>query len=138
MISPSETGTQDTRTLPELFSDLTRQLAALLRQEWMLAKTELSEKASKVGRDAAMLVAGGLVAYAGFLTLIAAIIIGLATLGMAWWLAAALVALVVLVIGGLLIQQGISRLQSEDLEPKQTLETLRGDAMMLKKEAQGQ
>jgi Putative Actinobacterial Holin-X, holin superfamily III len=137
MISTSETGTQDTRTLSELFSDLTRQLAALLRQEWMLARTELSEKVSRVGRDAVLLVAGGLVAYAGFLALLAAIIIGLATLGMAWWLSATLVALVVLVIGGLLIQQGISRLQHEDLEPKQTLETLRGDALMLKREAQG-
>jgi len=136
MISSSETGTQDTRTLPELFSDLARQLAALLRQEWALAKMELSEKASRVGRDAGMLVAGGLVAYAGFLALIAAIIVGLATLGMAWWLSALLVALVVLAIGGLLIQQGISRLQREDLEPKQTLETLRGDALMLKREAQ--
>jgi Putative Actinobacterial Holin-X, holin superfamily III len=135
-MSSTETRTHDLRELPELFADLTRQLSALVQQEWQLARIELTQKASRLGRDAGMLVAGAAIGYAGFLAILAAIIIGLATLGMAWWLAALIVGLVVAAIGGLLIQQGVARLQREELAPRRTLNTLRDDALVLKREVQ--
>ena len=125
----------DERSLGELFNDLTRELTTLLRQEWLLAKTELSQKAAGVGRAIGMLALGGAVAYAGFLAIIAAIIIGLATLGLAWWLSGLIVGLVVAAAGGIAIWQGLVALRTADLAPRQTIETLREDAQVLKREA---
>src|SRR6476660_9567913 len=99
-------GQQDNRSLGELFSALAADTGTLVRQEVELAKTEMTQKATRVGKDIGFLVAGGAVAYAGFLALIAAIAIGLGQLGVPWWLAALLVALVVGGIGGVLVMQG--------------------------------
>ena len=43
------------RSLGELFSDLSQQTADLIRQEMRLAKVELSEKLSDVGKHAMMI-----------------------------------------------------------------------------------
>src|SRR5438270_13372244 len=85
------------RSIGELFSDLTRDLSTLVRQEVDLAKTEMSHKATAVGRDIGFLAAGAAVAYAGFLAIIAAVIIIVAHV-MPWWLSALLVGIVVAAI----------------------------------------
>jgi hypothetical protein len=74
----------DERSLGDLFSELTHEITTLLRQEVTLAKTELSQKAAHVGRDVGFLLAGGAVAYAGLLALVAALIIGLGQAGLTW------------------------------------------------------
>ncbi len=119
------------RSLGELFTDLTRDMSTLVRQEVELAKTEMSHKAAKVGRDVGFLAAGAAVAYAGFLAIVAAIIIIVAHV-MPWWLAALLVGLVVAGIGGYLVWQGIEDLKTADLAPTQTLETLKEDTTWAK------
>jgi hypothetical protein len=74
-----------------------------------------------------MMVAGGLVLYAGFLALIAFAIVGLVALGMAPWLAALIVTLVMLIIGGALALFSYQSFKRVDMVPRQTVETL-GDA----------
>jgi len=125
---------KEDRSLGELFADLARESSTLLRQEVQLAKTELSQKASQVGRDVASLAIGGLVAYAGLLAILAAVIIGLAAAGLPWWLAALLVGIVVVGIGYGLIQRGLTALKREDLAPRQTLESLQEDARWAKEQ----
>lgn len=49
------------RSIPELFSDAVGQLAKLVGNEFELARAELWEKASQVGRSAAMIGAGAIV-----------------------------------------------------------------------------
>lgn len=112
------------RSLGDLFGDLSRETSTLLRQEVALAKSELTQKAGQVGRDVGFLVAGGAVAYAGFLAILAAVIIALAIV-LPWWLAALIVGLVVVGIGYLLVQKGLSSLKHEDLAPRQTIETMK-------------
>jgi len=112
------------RSLGELFGDLSSETSNLVRQEVALAKTELMEKATQVGRDVGLLAAGGLVVYAGFLAVLAAVIIALAIV-MPWWLAALLVGLVVIGVGYFLVQKGLDGLKHEDLAPRQTLDTLK-------------
>src|SRR4051794_3454785 len=111
---------RDERSLGELFSELTRETTTLVRQEVTLAKTEMSQKAARVGKDVGFLAAGGAVAYAGFLALIACAIIALSNV-MPWWASALLVGLVVLGIGAFLVWQGIANLRREDLAPRQTI-----------------
>jgi len=117
---------RDERSLGELFGDLSRETSALIRHEVALARTEVTQKASKVGKDIAILAVGGAVVYAGVLALIAAVIIVLANF-MPWWLSALLVGIVVAAIGYALVQRGMSALKKENLAPRQTMETLKED-----------
>jgi len=125
-----QTGTND-RSLGELFGDLSRETSTLVRQEVTLAKTELTQTASKVGKDIGFLVVGGTVAYAGVLVLLAAAVLLLAIVLPAW-LAALIVGLVVAGIGYGLVRRGLAALKSIDMAPRQTIETLKEDVNALK------
>ena len=125
---------RDDRSLGELFADLAQEMTTLVRQELVLARTELSQKATRVGRNVGFLALGGAVAYAGFLAIVAAVIIVLADIGLPWWLAALLVGLVVAGVGYFLVQRGLTALRQEDLTPRQTLDTLREDAQFVKEQ----
>ena len=124
---------KDDRSLGELFADLARESSTLLRQEVQLAKTELSQKASQLGKDAASVAIGALVAY-GLLAILAALIIGLAAAGLPWWAAALLVGIIVAGIGYALIQRGLTALKREDLAPRRTIESLQEDAQWAKEQ----
>jgi hypothetical protein len=124
--------THDDRSLGELFSELSRETTTLVRQEVDLAKTELTHKASEVGKDVGFLAAGGMVLYAGFLTLVAMLVIALAQLGVTWWLSALIVGVVVLLVGAMLVRTGLAALREEGMVPKQTIETLQEDAQWAK------
>jgi len=126
---------RDDRSLGELFSDLSRQTSTLVRQEVQLAKTEISDKVSKVGKDVASMAAGGAVAYAGFLAIVAAIIFLLAEV-MPMWLSAFIVGIVVAGVGYMLIQRGRTAMQNEGLAPTQTIGTLKEDAEWAKRQTQ--
>jgi hypothetical protein len=127
--------TRDDRSLGDLFADLARELSTLMRQELALARTELSEKASQAGKDMAFLAAGGAVIYAGFLAVLAAVIVLLASNGLAWWLAALLVGVIVLGVGYGLVHKGLNDLKRQDFAPRQTLESIKEDAQFVKEQA---
>ena len=132
--SDNRTAGGDDRSLGELFSELTRETTTLVRQEVELAKAEMTQKASSVGKDIGYLVAGGAVAYAGFLALLAAVILGLGQLGVTWWLSALIVGAVVAAIGGFLVMSGMKNLKQEDMAPRATLDTLKEDAQWAKEQ----
>jgi hypothetical protein len=114
-------------SLGDLLSDLVRETNTLVRQEFQLAKAELTESATEAGRGIASLLVGGAVAYAGFLAVLAAIILALAEAGVSWWLAALIVGVVVLIVGYILISRARSALQPSNLMPRRTIETLKED-----------
>ena len=121
-------------SLKELFSDLVRETGQLIRQEVALAKTEVTDTAGRVGKDVGKMVAGGAIAYAGFLVLLAAIVIALADFGLDWWLAALIVAVVVLGAGAVLIQTARGDLKKTSAVPQQTIETLKEDRQWLREQ----
>jgi len=128
---------QDTKTdgsIGELFADLTRDMSTLVRQEVQLAKTEVTQKATRAGKDVGYIAAGGLLAYTGFLALVAAVIIVLGTVGVPWWLSALLVGLVVAAVGYFLIMKGRDALKRLDMAPRQTIQTLKEDAEWAKEQ----
>jgi hypothetical protein len=125
---------KEDRSLGELLGDLARESGLLVRQEITLARAELTEKARLVSKDVAYLAMGGAVAYAGFLAIVAAIIIGLAAAGLSWWLSALIVGVVVAGIGYMLVQKGLSALRNEDLGPRHTVASLREDAQWAKEQ----
>lgn len=116
------------KSLGELFADLSQQTAMLVRKEVELARTEMSQKASRFGRHAAFIAAGGALAYAGLLALVGACVVILEALGMTWWASALIVGIVVTLVGYLVLQRGLSALQRDSLVPTQTVETLKENA----------
>jgi uncharacterized membrane protein YqjE len=121
------------RSIGELFSELANETALLIRQEVALAKVELTQKASRAGRNIGYLVLGGAVAYAALLALLATIIILLADV-MAWWIAALIVAVLVGIVAAVLISKAWSALKNMDVAPRQTVETLKEDAQWAKQQ----
>jgi len=122
----------DERTVGELFADLSRETRTLLHQELQLAKTELTEKVSKLQRSAAFIVGGGLLAYGGVLAIVAAVILILIALGLPAWAAALVGGALLVVIGYVLVRSGLAGLNARELAPRKTLDTLKEDAQWLK------
>jgi hypothetical protein len=124
--------TKDERTLGEMFAELSRETRTLVQQELQLAKTELTEKASKLGKGAGLIVGGGLIAYGGLLAIITAMVLITIALGVPPWAAALLGGVLAAGIGYLLIRSGLAALKSQELTPRKTIDTLKEDAQWLK------
>jgi len=122
---------KDERSLGELFSELAGETGTLIRQEVALAQVELTQKATKVGKNVGYLVVGGAVAYAAVLALLTALIIGLGTI-IGYGFAALVVGIVVAVAAGILVMSAINALKNVDITPRQTVETIKEDAQWLK------
>lgn len=120
-------------SLGTLFSDLSHNFSVLVRDEIHLAQVEMSKKAKKVGKDVAYIAMGGFVAYAGFLMLLVAAIIGLSYF--MWdWLAALLVGGVVTIIGASVAMRGLKDLKNINPAPRKTLQTLQEDKEWIKEQ----
>jgi hypothetical protein len=118
------------RSVAALLFDLTNETGILVRQEIALLRAELSEKLARTGHGAGALAAGGLIAFSGWLALLAAAVLGLSNV-VAPWLAALIVGLVVLTLGAGLLLLGKSRL---DLVPRRSLASLREDAVSIRQQ----
>lgn len=121
------------RSIGELFADLAGETATLVRQEVALAKVELSNKASRMGKNAGRLAVGGAIAYAALLAFLAAVIILLGNV-VPLWAAALIVAVVVGIIAAVMISNAMTALKQADLTPRQTVETLKEDAAWAKQQ----
>ncbi len=123
---------KEERSLGSLFSELSREIQTLFRDEIALLKSEMSHKISRGVKDISFLAVGGAVVFAGILALISAVILLLAN-AMSPWVAALIVSVIVLGIGYFLVQKAITDLKTSDFAPRETLSTLKGDKEWLKK-----
>ena len=122
---------REDRSIGELFAELSQKTTSLVRQEIELAKVEMSQKASRVGKNVGFLVIGGVVAYTGLLAVVAA---GIVLLGevIAYWLSAAIIGVVIAAVGAVLVVKGANTLRQEEPTPRETVETLQEDKEWLK------
>lgn len=119
---------KDERSLGDLLAELSRETGQLVRKEIELATTEMTAKAKKAGTDAGIVAAGGALAHAGLLVLLAAVVIALAQLGIEPWLSALIVGLLTIGIGYLLVNKGMANMRRTTIAPTQTIETLKENA----------
>jgi hypothetical protein len=124
------------RSLGELFAELSQETSTLVRQELTLARKEVTQKVSLLGRDVAFVAVGGAIAYGGFLCLLATLVVVLYIILHHWWLSALIVTVLALGGGGLLIQQGLNNLKREDLTPRRTLQSLQQSGEWAKEQVQ--
>ena len=120
--------TRDDRSVGELVAELSRETGQLVRKEVELATTEMTAKVRTASAHVGTTAAGGALAHAGFLVLLAAIVIGLVQLGLTPWLAAALVGLGTIGIGYVMINKGLSALRGASVVPTQAINSLKEDA----------
>jgi membrane protein len=128
-------GNGDDRPLGELVQDLSRQTSTLIRQEMRLAQAELAEKGRHAGKGAGMFGGAGIVALYGVGALIAAAILGLATV-LEPWIAAAAIGAGLLLIAGILALTGKKELEEAGPpKPEQTLDSVQRDIETVKARA---
>jgi hypothetical protein len=126
MNSPAE------RSIPTLLSDVFAQLAKLISNEFDLAKAELSDKASQVGRAVAMIGAGAVIMMPALIMLLFAAAAGLMHAGFSDPVAYLLVGIAAAIVSGGLVAVGISRMSGDALKPKMTIEQLQHDKQAAK------
>ena len=122
---------REERSIGELFSELANETSTLIRQEISLAQVEMTQKATKAGKNVGFLAAGGAIGYAGLLAIVAGIIMGLSYF-MPAWLAAIIVGGVIAVASYVLISSALTALKNMEVKPAATVETIKEDARWLK------
>jgi hypothetical protein len=122
---------REERSIGDLFSELATETSTLIRQEMALAQTEMTQKATKAGKNVGYLAVGGAVGYAGLLAIVAGVIMGLSYLIPAW-IAALLVGAVIAIASYVLISSGLTALKNMEVKPTATVETIKEDAQWLK------
>ncbi len=121
-------------SLGDLLSGLTTDFSTLVREEVALARTEIQETISKAISSAVGVIAGGLLAYAGFIMLLIAVAIALGPAVGSYWLSSLIVGLIVIIVGAILLVSGINTLKNLNPVPEKTIETLKNDAQWAKEE----
>jgi hypothetical protein len=122
----------NSRPIPELFSDAVGQLAKLVGNEFELARAELSEKVSQVGRAAAMIGAGAVVLMPALVLLLFAVSAGLIRGGFSEPVAHLLTGAGAALVSAALIAAGLSRLSGDALKPSVTLDQVQRDKIAAK------
>jgi hypothetical protein len=119
----------------ELVKHLSEQVSRLIRDELKLAEYEMTSKARRIGRGAGMFGGSGLVALYGIGCLLAAAIIGLASVLPAW-AAALIVGGALLLIAGLAALVGKSQVsKAVPPVPEQTVQSVQADVEEIKERA---
>lgn len=118
------------KSLPTLFSDLTRETVDLVRKEIALARSEMSQKISTAQNAITAVAIGAAILLAGLFIILQAVVQGVAMVlppEMAPWLAPLIVGVVVALIGYGLLKGGSSKLKADNLLPHRTMDSLRRD-----------
>jgi len=116
-----------------LIGDLKDETKTFIKEEIQLAKTEISEKISQMGRNAVGIAVGGFVAYAGLIVFLAGLglLLGFAfeKLGLQPALAAfigfAIIGLIAAAIGYAFIAEALKSFSHSSMKPEKTIETLK-------------
>lgn len=119
-------GDRESQSAFGLLRRLTDELSTLLRQELALATAEIARSMRVMLTGAASLAVGGAVLFTGILAMLAAAVLGLATV-LQPWLAALVIGAAVAAIGIILVLMGVRSLDPSTLKPSRTAESLRRD-----------
>jgi hypothetical protein len=120
------------RSIPELFSDAVGQLAKLVGNEFELARAELSEKASQMGRAALMIGAGAIVLMPALVLLLFAASAALIRSGYSEPVSYLLTGGGAALVSIALMATGLSRVSGDALKPSMTLDQVQRDKVAAK------
>ena len=122
-------------SLPSLVGETVTDFADLVQKEFELARAEISEKISNRLGGAGFLISAGLVGLLGFAVLLQALILGIASYGIALHFSAAIVGGAVLLFAGALYLIGRAKM-SEPFTPTRTINQVKQDLRVVKERLQ--
>ena len=137
--------TSDPRSVPQLLSDLARELTTLFRKEGQLIRAELSEKTSQLAVGIGEAAAGAICLLVSLNVLAAALVVAIARIGsepatdpaiqdtgigMGW--ASLIVGVLLAVIGAILVKKGTSNMSN--LTPERSVNQVSQDASLVKEQ----
>ncbi|OON74739.1 phage holin family protein [Streptomyces tsukubensis] len=120
----------------ELVGQATEQLAALVRQELLLARTELAEKGKRAGRGGGLYGAAGAVAHVGLMALAATGVVALALVLPLWASALIVTAVLFAVAGGLALAGRKEFGRAAPPMPERAVESVKADIGEIKGRAE--
>lgn len=126
--------TNNTRSLPEILTDVLTQLTTLLRKEGQLARAEISENLTKVAAGLGFVAGGAVLLIPALVVLLQAAVAALTEHGLASYWSALIVGGVVLVLGLVIAYLGANRLKIETIMPTKTIHQLQRDASVAKEQ----
>jgi uncharacterized membrane protein YqjE len=127
----SHTGGPDP-TLGALVNQLSTQIPELIRSELRLAQAEVAEKGKRAGIGIGMFSAAGLLAFFGFGTLLATIVLALSLI-MDGWLGALIVTVVLFAGAGVLAVMGKGKVEeATPMAPERAVEGVKEDIATVK------
>jgi hypothetical protein len=130
--SPADYRAEDDLPVSELLTRLSDQTSRLVRDELALAKVEMVDKAKHAGIGAGLFSGAGVLALFGFGTLIATAILAL-DLAMPAWLAALIVAVVILAAAGVAALVAKRQMQrATPAVPEESVERIKRDVETVK------
>jgi len=116
------------RGIGTVFSELLGEITALIRNEIRLAKAEAAEKVRSMAIGLALTAAGLFVLILSLVFLLEAAVGGLMLLGLNLALSSLIVGVAILLLGGVAIWLGISRLKVGRISESRTAQQLKRDA----------
>ena len=138
--------TTDTRTVPQLLSDLARELTTLFRKEGQLIRAELSEKTSQLAVGVGEAAAGAICLLVSLNVLAGALVIAIARIGsepatadaaiqdegigLGW--ASLIVGVLLAAIGAFLVKRAATNMSH--LTPERTVNQVSQDASLVKEQ----
>jgi len=123
----------DSRSIPDVISDVARDLANLVRKESELVRTEVSEKIADAAKAGVSMSMGAALLLGGALCLLAAMVLALShVMDPAW--AALLVAVVAGLGGYTLVKGAAKKVQPSALAPDRATRQIQKDAQLVKEQ----
>lgn len=120
--TPTGTG----ESLGDTVTGIIQDLQNIIRGEVQLAKTEIKEDAGTLGKALGMIGAAVFLALVGFIFLMLGVTY-LLNESLEMWMAAGIVGLVLLVLGAIIGMIGKKQMQSANMVPDKTIESLKED-----------
>ena len=122
---------QNGRSIADVLQDILANVQTIIRSEVRLAKTEITEEATKAGKAAGMLAGGAVAALFTAWLLLLTILFALATV-IPIWSAALLLFVILAVVTAVLLTAGKKRFTAVHAAPEKTIETMKENVEWVK------
>lgn len=123
----------DPRSIPELISTLTGDLATLVRKEGELVRTEVTEKIHQTAKAGQAASIGAALLLGAFLVLLQALVLALSKVMDPLW-ASLVVGLTVGLIGYSMLKGAVKKMQPSELAPDRATRQIQKDAQFVKEQ----
>lgn len=122
----------DSRSIGQIFRDLTTDLSTLFRSEIALLKLEIKDTFTKLGSGAAMFAGALFLALVGVAFLFVTITLGLVALGVPAWVSSLIVTVVLFIGAVVLALAAKKKLEGVNFVPNESIEHIKADIDTIK------